>query len=189
MKLSDEIVESGGSGILESDDLEGSAFDLGTGYGQSKWVGEYIVREAGRRGLSGCIIRPGYIFGDSKTGGSLPLPLNPRYHANCPKVTNTDDFLIRLLKGCAQLGQSPDIHNTINMVPVDHVARVIVSCAFNPPATPLGVAHVTGRPRLRFNEFLGALDTFGFDVSRVDYIPWKIALESYVIEEAKDNAL
>lgn len=69
VKLSDTIMEAGGSGVSESDDLEGSAYDLGTGYGQSKWAGEYIVREAGRRGLGGCIIRPGYIVGDSKTGG------------------------------------------------------------------------------------------------------------------------
>lgn len=70
-------MEKGGAGVPESDDLEGSAGDLGTGYGQSKWAGEYLVREAGRRGLSGCVVRPGYVVGDSKTGGwcfpSLPF--------------------------------------------------------------------------------------------------------------------
>jgi L-aminoadipate-semialdehyde dehydrogenase len=94
-----------------------------------------------------------------------------------------------MVKGCAQPGQIPDIHNTINMVPVDHVARVVVACAFNPPATPLAVAHVTGHPRLRFNEFLSTLEVYGYDVSRVDYIPWRIALETYVVEKSKDNAL
>ncbi|RPA90668.1 large subunit of L-aminoadipate-semialdehyde dehydrogenase [Choiromyces venosus 120613-1] len=172
VRLSDSIMETGGAGVPESDDLEGSAFDLGTGYGQSKWVGEYIVREAGRRGLDGCIIRPGYIVGDSKSG-----------------VTNTDDFLIRMIKGCAQLGQMPDIYNTVNMVPVDHVARVVVACAFNPPASPLPVAHVTSHPRLRFNEFLSALAVYGYGVTKVDYVPWRIALETHVVEKSKDNAL
>lgn len=172
VKLSDIILESGGSGVPESDDLEGSATGIGTGYGQSKWVAEYIVREAGRRGLDGCIIRPGYITGDSTTG-----------------VTNTDDFLIRMIKGCIQLGQIPDIYNTVNMVPVDHVARVVVACAVSPPTSPLAVAHVTGHPRLRMNEFLGTLATYGYSINKVDYIPWRLALEKHVVEESKDNAL
>ncbi|KAL7266485.1 putative NRPS-like protein biosynthetic cluster [Rhizina undulata] len=172
VRLSDTILEAGGVGVPESDDLEGSAEGLGNGYGQSKWAGECLVREAGRRGLSGCIIRPGYITGDSKTG-----------------VTNTDDFLVRMIKGCVQLGQMPDIYNTVNMVPVDHVARVVVACAFNPPATPLAVAHVTGHPRLRFNEFLSTLAVYGYLVEKVDYIPWRMALEKHVVEKSKDNAL
>lgn len=180
-------MESGGSGVPESDDLEGSAGDLGTGYGQSKWAGEYIVREAGRRGLDGCIIRPGYIVGDSKTGGNIPSPLPSILLTS--SVTNTDDFLIRMVKGCAQLGQMPDIYNTVNMVPVDHVARVVVACAFNPPASPLAVAHVTSHPRLRFNEFLSTLATYGYEVEKVDYIPWRIALETWVVEKSNDNAL
>jgi len=52
-------VKKGESGVLEADDLMGSASGLATGYGQTKWVSEYLVREAGRRGLSGAIIRPG----------------------------------------------------------------------------------------------------------------------------------
>lgn len=170
--LSDSILEAGGSGVPESDDLQGSASGLGNGYGQSKWAGEYIVREAGRRGLSGSVVRPGYITGHSKTG-----------------VSNTDDFLIRMVKGCAQLGQMPDIYNTVNMVPVDHVARVVIACGVFPPVSPLSVAQVTSHPRLRMNEFLGTLSTYGYEVEKVDYIPWRKALEHHVFELSKDNAL
>lgn len=60
---------SSGTPVPESDDLEGSRKGLGTGYGQTKWVSEYLIREAGKRGLRGCIIRPGYITGDTKNGG------------------------------------------------------------------------------------------------------------------------
>jgi L-2-aminoadipate reductase len=66
------------------------------------------------------------------------------------------------------------------MVPVDHVARVVVACAFRPPTSPLGVAHVTGHPRLRFNQFLAALETYGYDVRLADYVPWTGALEDCV---------
>jgi L-aminoadipate-semialdehyde dehydrogenase len=132
---SERSLAAGGDGVSEEDDLEGSAVGLGTGYGQSKWAGEYLVREAGRRGLKGTIIRSGYVLGDSTTG-----------------TTNTDDFLIRMLKGCIQLSARPNINNTVNMVPVDHVARIVIATAFHPPRTPVGVAHVTGHPRLRFNQ-------------------------------------
>jgi L-aminoadipate-semialdehyde dehydrogenase len=47
---------------------------------------EQLVRAAGQRGLNGTVIRPGYILGDNETG-----------------VCNTDDFLIRFLKGCIQV--------------------------------------------------------------------------------------
>ncbi|KAL1983041.1 hypothetical protein VTN96DRAFT_524 [Rasamsonia emersonii] len=167
---SERIVAAGGAGISEADDLEGSSSGLGTGYGQSKWVGEYLVKEAGRRGLRGTIIRPGYVTGDSTTG-----------------TTNTDDFLIRMLKGCIQLSARPNINNTVNMVPVDHVARVIIASAFHPPTTPLGVAQVTSHPRLRFNQFLGTLQTYGYDVPQIDYVPWARALEKYVNEGHNDK--
>jgi L-aminoadipate-semialdehyde dehydrogenase len=56
-------------GIPEDDDLEGAKINLKTGYGQSKWVSEKLLFEAGKRGLNGHIIRPGYVVGDSRTAG------------------------------------------------------------------------------------------------------------------------
>lgn len=174
VELSDSIVDEGGSGIPESDDLEGSATGLGNGYGQSKWVSERLIRYAGEKlGLRGCIVRPGYVFGDSTTGS-----------------VNTDDFLIRMIKGCVQLGVIPDIYNSVNMVPVDHVARVVVATSFHPPSdAELTVAHVTSQPRIRFNQFLGSLTEYGYQVEQADYVPWRIALEKYVIADSNDNAL
>ncbi|KAK2731951.1 large subunit of alpha-aminoadipate reductase [Myotisia sp. PD_48] len=167
---SGRIIASGGSGINESDDLGGSSQGLGTGYGQSKWVGEYLVREAGKRGLRGTIVRPGYVTGDSATG-----------------TANTDDFLIRMIKGCIQLSARPNINNTVNMVPVDHVARVVVASSFHPPQPVLSVAHVTSHPRLRFNQFLGALQTYGYNVPQIDYVPWSSALEQFVNQSSQDE--
>ncbi|KAJ2906931.1 hypothetical protein MKZ38_009794 [Zalerion maritima] len=169
VKLSQESVRQGGTGVQEEDDMMGSATGLGTGYGQSKWVGEYLVREAGKRGLSGTVIRPGYITGHQKLG-----------------VTNTDDFLIRLAKGCIQQGSRPKIDNTINMVPVDQVARIVVATALNPPTQPLGVAQVTGHPRLKYPEYLGALESYGYKVPEVEYTQWKKDLADYAADETKE---
>lgn len=169
--LSADLVEQGKPGVPESDDLMGSSVGLGNGYGQSKWVAEHVIRAAGKRGLRGTIIRPGYVVGDSKTG-----------------ATNTDDFLVRMIKGCIQLGETPNIHNTVNMVPVDHVARVVTACSFHPQEEYV-VAHVTSQPRTRFNEFLASLRTFGYKITVEDYVTWRLALEKFVVEDSQDSAL
>ena len=76
VKLSEKLIAAGGCGVLESDELEGSKTGLGTGYGQTKWVSEYLVKEAGRRGLVGTIVRPGYVLGDSVTGGNFSIHIS-----------------------------------------------------------------------------------------------------------------
>ncbi|KAI0867490.1 non-ribosomal peptide synthetase [Hypoxylon argillaceum] len=173
IKLSDEQTITGQGAVMEADDMMGSRSGLGTGYGQSKWVSEQLVREAGRRGLLGSIIRPGYILGDAATG-----------------VVVDDDFLIRMLKSCVQLSSRPRIINTLNAVPVGHVSVVVVAASLNPvPAETTSssssdvgvhVIHVTAHPRLRMNEYLSILTYYGYDVPEVDYNDWKTQLETFV---------
>lgn len=108
-------------------------------------------------------------------------------------VTNTDDFIWRLVKGSIQLGLVPDINNTINMVPVDHVARITsVSSVFTPttpsPFGSISVAHVTSRPAVRYNDLLSPLATYGYDVATTSYLEWRSKLENHVLEVG-DNAL
>lgn len=174
VRQADEAVSAGGAGLLESDDLEGSRTGLGTGYGQSKWVAEKLIMEAGKKGLSGWIVRPGYVMGDSQTA-----------------VTNTDDFIWRMVKGCLQLGLVPDINNSVNLVPVDHVALLASLSTQSISATPtssLNVLQVTGHPRIRFNDLLLTLSTFGYSVKQVEYVQWRTKLEQHVLE-TQDNAL
>lgn len=171
VRLSDDIVQKGGRGIPESDNLDASKTGLTQGYGQTKWVSERLILEAGRRGLSGGIVRPAYIVGDSVLA-----------------VTNTDDFLMRLIKGCIQLGHIPDINNPINMVPVDHVARITSAVALQSPTSELRVYHVTAHPNPRFNEFLGSLAKYGYRVEKTEYLPWRTLLEQHVLK-VQDNAL
>ena len=150
-----------GQPILESDDLEGSRQGLGTGYGQTKWVSEKMIREACNRGLNAVVIRPGYVMGDEKSG-----------------VSNTDDFLVRMLKGCVQVGSRPDVTNTINMVPVTHVAQKVLAVGLQ--AEKSTVSHVEAHPRLTFNEFLATLEDFGYSSPVESYAAWKRKVEQYV---------
>ncbi|GAB1310623.1 large subunit of alpha-aminoadipate reductase [Madurella fahalii] len=163
IKLSEQQTSTGQGAVMEDDDMEGSRTGLGTGYGQTKWVSEQLVREAGRRGLLGSVIRPGYILGDSETG-----------------VCNIDDFLVRMLKGCIQLSARPHIINTVNAVPVNHVARVVVAAALNPLPGGVHVVHVTAHPRLRMNEYLSILEYYGYKTPEISYNGWKEELERFV---------
>lgn len=169
--LSDSILTKGGRGISERDDLEASRHGLTTGYGQSKWVCEKLIMEAAKKGLQGGIVRPSYVVGDSASA-----------------TTNTDDFLWRLIKGCIQLGSSPEIYNAFNMAPVDHVARIVRLAAFKAPTSKMPVYHVTVRPLIRFTDFLGSLPRHGYKVETCEYIIWRERLEKHVME-AQDNAL
>ena len=161
-----ELSRTDKNGVQEADDLEGSRKGLGTGYGQSKWASEFVVREAGRRGLVGAIVRPGYITGDPASGISV-----------------TDDFLVRLWKGCLQVGARPDIGNTLNAVPVTQVSRIVVAAALHLSAVlnqPLGVAQVTGHPRPTLNQWIGALEMYGYQAPQVSYDEWRNKVKDYV---------
>jgi len=158
-------LSSSKGGIPESDSMEGSAKELSSGYGQTKWASEYLLRTAGQRGLRGSIIRAGYVLGDSKTGASI-----------------TDDFLIRMLKGCVQLGHYPMIENTINMVPVDHVARIVVAAGIHPACSnsgSVGTVQVQPQPRLAWSEFLSTLTQY-YNVEPESYDAWRQRLLKYV---------
>ncbi|PHH52068.1 L-2-aminoadipate reductase large subunit [Ceratocystis fimbriata CBS 114723] len=163
VKLSKESIAAGGTGVLESDDMEGSSKGLGTGYGQSKWTSEYILRAAGKRGLAGSIIRSGYVTGDPISGATI-----------------TDDFLVRMLKGCLQLQSRPYIPNTVNQVPVTHVARLVTASTLHPAVSPMAVTQVTAHPRLRFDQYLGSLETYGYEVPEIPYDEWRTKMEDYV---------
>jgi L-aminoadipate-semialdehyde dehydrogenase len=174
VQLSDSLTSGSSAfkGIPETDDLEGARVGLKTGYGQTKWVSEKILSEAGRRGLAGHIVRPGYVVGDSRTA-----------------VTNTDDFIWRMVKGCIQLGLVPNINNTVNMVPVDQVALCTSLAAVQPLTNAhQSVLHITARPPLTFNTLLSSLALYGYSIEQVEYLSWRRKLEQHVME-TQDNAL
>ncbi|MFY1637341.1 non-ribosomal peptide synthetase [Solwaraspora sp. WMMB335] len=85
---------------------------LTSGYNQSKWVADALVRAARDRGLPVTVHRPARITGHSRTGASNP-----------------DDYFSALLKGCLEVGGVPDLADPADMAPVDYVAAAIVTLA------------------------------------------------------------
>ena len=126
-------------------------------------------------GLQGAIIRPGYITGNHDTG-----------------IGPTDDFLLRMLKGSVQAGCFPDLGpNTINLVPVDYCADVVVSASLGGSMEKQNgvvvVYQTTPHPQLSFNTFLSTLQTCGYDCPMVPYRKWCTSLENYVADDEKSK--
>eukprot|EP01134_Creolimax_fragrantissima_P004436 CFRG4436T1 len=147
---------------------------IGSGYGQSKWVAEKIIALAAQRGLPTYVYRSSYITGDSCTG-----------------VTNVDDYLVRLIKGCIELGVSPEMSNKLNCCPVDFVANTIAHISTTPPTVMDGVSntfHFLNPTPYRFLDFFEDVARYGFDVKSENYMEWKNALEDLTMT-TKENAL
>ncbi|KAG0290519.1 large subunit of alpha-aminoadipate reductase [Dissophora globulifera] len=172
-ELSDALADSNHRGVPETDDLEGARYGLRSGYGQSKWVAEKLIMAANANGLPATIIRPGYVLGHTKTG-----------------VTNTDDFIWRLIKGCIELGLVPNMNNTVNLCPVDYVAQCVTAVATTPGSEQPMVYHVTHpiAPPFRFNDFFQLLAKYGYNVQMTEYIAWRTALMEYTLK-SQDSAL
>ncbi|EIE87722.1 hypothetical protein G6F46_005476 [Rhizopus delemar] len=161
-----------GSYVSEADNLEGSRTGLESGYGQSKWVAEKLIMEARSRGMPASIIRPGYILGDSRTG-----------------VTNTDDFIWRLLKGCVELGYVPAMSNDVNCCSVDYVAAVVAGAAcHDQESSKLGVLQVTHPADFTYNKMFQSLVTYGYQVQHTEYIDWRSKLMEYTLK-SQDHSL
>jgi thioester reductase-like protein len=101
----------------ETDSIADLWKDLHSGYAQSKWVAEHIVRQAFESGLPGVIYRCGNIAGHSTTG-----------------AWNWKDSNLAIIKACLVAGAVPvvkDLFLTFEFTPVDFIAKFMVSCAEN----------------------------------------------------------
>lgn len=76
------------------------------------------------------------------------------------------------------------------MVPVDNVARYAALSALSLPLGPqrATVFHITANPAIRYNDVLGCLAKYGYQVEQTGYLLWRRKLEQHVIE-VQDNAL
>lgn len=159
--------------VLESDSLESGRRSLKTGYAQSKWVAEKLLMAArDAHHLPIIILRPGYIIGHSTTG-----------------VTNADDFLWRMCKGCVELGLAPNIVNLLNACPVDFVASIVTSVVSR-GAEALergGCFNIVLPQHFTFTDMFRVVELVR-PIKFVPYITWRDALTEHV-SKADDSAL
>lgn len=62
---------------------------------------------------------------------------------------------------------------------MDFVSEVVIAAALN-PLPGVNVINVTAHPRLRMNEFLSALNYYGYNVPEVEYEEWTAQLGKFV---------
>lgn len=130
-----------------------------TGYAQSKWVAEHLVREARKRGLPVAIYRPGAIGGDHRTG-----------------QWNTGDYISRLLKGCIQLGSIPDPEPFAvllnHLAPVDYVAAAIVHIAHQETAYSTSAHHIINPHPIDPHLLIQSIRDRGYPLVVQAFEPW-----------------
>jgi myxalamid-type nonribosomal peptide synthetase MxaA len=142
--------------------LEGNCPDspegLRGGYARSKWVAEQLVWGARARGLPVSIFRPGLISGHSRSG-----------------LSNPDDFIHRMVKGCIELGSVPDVDAHVEMAPVDYVSRAIVYLSGKRDLQGR-VFHLANPRPAHWRDLVGAVVAAGYELRRVSFDEWQARL-------------
>jgi phthiocerol/phenolphthiocerol synthesis type-I polyketide synthase E len=163
-----------GSFSAEGVGLETSALEstegLFGGYGASKWVAEKLLAAARERGLETTVYRPGAIGGDSATGSG-----NPK------------DLIWAFLKGCLELGASPEIDAVFEPAPVDWVSRAIVTLSRNKQSHGKAFHLFNPRP-VPWPEVFAFARSLGYPVREVPLAVWLDELMR-AIRSGSENAL
>jgi thioester reductase-like protein len=141
-----------------------------SGYNQSKWVSEQLIRSAGRRGIDVTIYRPGNITGHSQTG-----------------ACNTNDFVFRTVKGWVQLGIAPDSAGVLDIEPVDYVCAALVHLSLQ-PASIGKTFHLTNPTAAGARQIVDWMRAFGYQLELIGPQQWPTELARR-LENSTDNAL
>ena len=150
-------LESDGTPRHEKERLDDGWKVLHSGYAQSKWVAEQLVRKALDSGLPGCLYRCGNIAGHSTTG-----------------AWNGKDSNLAIIRACL-LAQAVPVADHLNLTfegtPVDFICRFIVSCSENIRGSTNKTFHLIQPNHLNMSEVLDAARRAGYsNIRRVDSI-------------------
>jgi thioester reductase-like protein len=141
-----------------------------SGYVQSKWVAEGVLQLARARGIPVTIYRPSRISGHSQTG-----------------AINGDDFFLRLLAGCMQLGLAPNIPLIENLIPVDYAAEAIVHLS-RQPASQDQTFHLLNPRMVDWHWIIAQSQLYGYGLTMVAYRDWYEAVMQ-IVPGRTDHAL
>ena len=128
------------------------------GYAQTKAVAEALVRTAAADGLPVSIYRPALISGHSRENDF-----------------NQEDLLSLLIRGCVRMGAAPDLDWTLDVLPVDQVARRIV--ALSPETGTFHLKHPNPR---HWRECVLWMRMYGYPLTLVPFAAWTHQLEADV---------
>jgi len=145
---------------------DGTASTLVGGYALSKWVAERLLTEIKNRGLPVVIYRAGYILGQIETG-----------------ITNINESLLYLIKGCIQLGFAPDWQDKILFLPVDFVSLATITILLHHP-TENKVYHVEHQHGITWRDLIEWLNHYGYKIKLCSKDEWTQKLTHIMPENA-----
>jgi amino acid adenylation domain-containing protein/thioester reductase-like protein len=154
--------------LSEDDEFPVNAIP-GSGYAQSKWVAEKLVKAAHERGIPTCIYRPGMIIGHSQTGFS-----------------NTEDAIGRLIKGLIQLGSAPALSLPMHLTPVDYVSKAIVKLSYDQSSWGKSF-HLSNPESISLVQLVDYIKSLQYEIQYADYDQWLAQLTKLAISQ--ENAL
>ncbi|MEO7019448.1 MAG: amino acid adenylation domain-containing protein, partial [Ktedonobacteraceae bacterium] len=168
-----QMTISPGASLMETDVLERDRDFMSSGYDQSKWCAEKIMRLACERGMPVTIYRPGRLTGHSQTG-----------------AWRTNDLVCRQIKGCIQLGGVPleIFQDQMEMIPVDYSSQALVAISLQRHA-PGKIFHLLNKAaNIDVEHLVVWINDFGYPVEQQSYEVWRNALQ-HAAEEKAGNVL
>jgi thioester reductase-like protein len=139
--------------IRENDPVDESK-TMYSGYSQSKWVGEKLLRNAGQQGLPYAVYRPGLLCAAGEGW-----------------VSNENDAISLLIKACVQLGTAPISELQLYLTPVDFAVKGLVWLS-RQPASLGQVFHLVNREPTQADRLFDGLVDEGYEINRLPYAQW-----------------
>ncbi|GAB3135933.1 hypothetical protein GCM10027289_30540 [Tsukamurella serpentis] len=124
------------------------------GYTQSKWVGEQLVFEAGRRGVPTYVYRTGRVSGHSRTG-----------------ACQFSDFLWQTIRLGIALGAAPVMDMSTDVTPVDYVVGAIAHLCRDDRAAGRAF-HVVSSETVAVADLVRWMAEYGYDGMQVPFAQW-----------------
>lgn len=129
-----------------------------SGYLQTKWVCEKLIKTAQKRGLLINVYRIGRVSGHSQSG-----------------VFNVNDLVYKLIIGCIQLGSVPDRDIQEDIMPVDYVSQAIIHLSKQQKYSGQAF-HLVNDQLLHTNTLLQVIQSFGYQTQQLSYEDWQLKL-------------
>jgi thioester reductase-like protein len=159
-----DSIHNAGKTIYEKD-VPLHSDGLSTGYNETKWVAEKMVRNAGGQGLPVAIYRVGWVVGHTETG-----------------VWNASDFIPRLIQACTILHKCTFL-GYVTMTPVDYLVHSLLWLSQR--ESSIGdTFHLSNGERYSTRQLFDWVNGYGYRVEEVSYQKWEQAMMSSAQEVA-----
>ncbi len=160
-----DSIHNAGKTIYESD-IPLHSEGLSTGYNETKWVAERLVRNAKDQGLPVGIYRVGWVAGHTGSG-----------------IWNSSDFIPRLIQACTTLGKCTFL-GLVTMTPVDYLVDSLIHLSQR-PASLGDTFHLSNGERYSTKQLFDWVKAYGYQVEEVSYEAWEKAM----MESSQEVAL